>query len=87
MDSGYVFSACLAARQDSRTDGSDLFIIVVSFALGYGDIFIADSVNKSVFIVDSPAPFSFWTVFQRFGLSLTGKTASRGIPPKHLPQM
>ena len=40
----------------NRVDGdSGLFIIIMPFALGYNDVFIADFINKSVFVVD-PSP-------------------------------
>ena len=37
-----------AYRKVGQMDGSGLFVIVVSPALGYGDVFFADPVNKPV---------------------------------------
>ena len=36
--------------------------MIVPFALSYNDIFIADGIDKPVFFVDPPAPFSSWAV-------------------------
>jgi len=61
----------------NRVDGdSGLFIIIMPFALGYNDVFIADFINKSVFVVDPSAPFAFGGVFKRFRFSFTGKRFS-----------
>lgn len=52
---------------------SEVFTIVMPYTLGYGDISIVDYINKPVFVVDPSASFPFRAVFQRFGLSFSGK--------------
>ena len=45
-----------------KIDRPCLFVIIMSLALGYNDIFVADSIDKPVFFVDPSAPFPFWAV-------------------------